>query len=316
MEVRWLEDFLALAKTRHFSRAAELQHVTQPTFSRRIKLLEEAMGTTLVDRQTLPLSLTPAGEAFRDMCERVTREVRDTRDRIAALEQEAASRFSVGATQVLFSHFFSSWVADTGLSEQLQLNLKSTNWLGEDFLAALESGECDLALCYWHPDLPWANRWQHQRFQWLTLSREIVIPLAVADSIGRPQFSLPGNEEQPVPLIGYHPRGFLASAIQAKLKAARPPAHLLPLNENTHSASVKALVAQGFGMGWLPYRVAEKSEHYGRLVRAGDERWDIELEIRLVRLSDPRSEGLLSLWNKLEHRYANDRPAATAAAAP
>ncbi|HBC34686.1 MAG TPA: LysR family transcriptional regulator, partial [Marinobacter adhaerens] len=55
MEVRWLEDFLALARTRHFSRAAELQHVSQPTFSRRIKLLEEAMGSTLVNRQTLPL---------------------------------------------------------------------------------------------------------------------------------------------------------------------------------------------------------------------------------------------------------------------
>lgn len=316
MEVRWLEDFLALAKTRHFSRAAELQHVTQPTFSRRIKLLEEAMGTTLVDRQTLPLSLTPAGEAFRDMCERVTREVRDTRDRIAALENEAASRFSVGATQALFSHFFSQWVEGVGLAEQLQLNLKSTNWLGEDFLSALDSGDCDLALCYWHPDLPWGGQWDDERFTWLRVSRETAIPLAVADDAGQPQFSLPGSEEQPIPLIGYHPRGFLASAIQAKLARARPGAHLLPLNENTHSASVKALVAQGYGMGWLPHRVAEKSEHYGRLVRAGDERWDIELEIRLVRLTEPRSEGLLALWTQLENHYGEQQPAAAAMSAP
>ncbi|MGB8711722.1 MAG: LysR family transcriptional regulator, partial [Onishia taeanensis] len=60
MELRWLEDFIALARTRHFSRAADEQNVTQPTFSRRIKLLEEEMGTTLINRQTLPLSLTPA----------------------------------------------------------------------------------------------------------------------------------------------------------------------------------------------------------------------------------------------------------------
>ena len=44
MEIRWLEDFLALARTRHFSRAADEQNITQPTFSRRIKMLEEEMG--------------------------------------------------------------------------------------------------------------------------------------------------------------------------------------------------------------------------------------------------------------------------------
>ncbi len=53
MEIRWLEDFIALARTRHFSRAADEQHVTQPTFSRRIKLLEEEMGVTLINRQTV-----------------------------------------------------------------------------------------------------------------------------------------------------------------------------------------------------------------------------------------------------------------------
>ena len=82
MEIRWLEDFIALARTRHFSRAADDQHVTQPTFSRRIKLLEEEMGVTLINRQTLPLSLTPAGEEFLTLCEQVTERVRLTRDRV------------------------------------------------------------------------------------------------------------------------------------------------------------------------------------------------------------------------------------------
>jgi DNA-binding transcriptional LysR family regulator len=86
---------MALARTRHFSRAAELQHVSQPTFSRRIKLLEEAMGATLINRQTLPLSLTPAGEVFVELCERVTRDVRETKDRISDMESEASARISV-----------------------------------------------------------------------------------------------------------------------------------------------------------------------------------------------------------------------------
>ena len=304
MEVRWLEDFLALARTRHFSRAAELQHVSQPTFSRRIKLLEEAMGSTLVNRQTLPLSLTPAGEIFRELCERITRDVRDTRDRISALEAEVSARISVGSTQGLFSHFYQGWAKDAGIAERLQLNLNATSWVGEQFLEALDSDECDLVLCYWHPDLPWGGRLTADSYDWLVLARESLVPVSVAGDQGHPRFALPGSPEQPVPLIAYHSRGFLQSAIEGHLARNRLTANLLPLNENTQSASIKALVKQGFGMGWLPRRMMEKSEQFGSLVRAGDEVWDVPLEIRLIRLRDTRSDDLLTLWKTLEDGHA------------
>ena len=260
MEIRWLEDFLALARTRHFSRAAEQQHVSQPTFSRRIKLLEESMGTTLINRQTLPLSLTPAGEVFQELCERITRDVRDTRDRIAALDAEASARISVGSTQGLFSHFYQGWATEMGIAERL-------------------TGD---------------------KFHWQTIGQETLVPVSIANEQGEPRYRLPGSAEQPVPLIAYHSRGFLQSAIDGHLQRGKLPANLLPLNENTQSASIKALVKQGFGMGWLPKRMTEKSEQFGHLVRAGDERWDVPLEIRLIRLRDARSDDILNLWKQLE----------------
>ena len=48
METKWLEDFISLAETRSFSRSAQLRHVTQPAFSRRIQALEGWAGTDLV----------------------------------------------------------------------------------------------------------------------------------------------------------------------------------------------------------------------------------------------------------------------------
>lgn len=258
------------------------------------------MGTTLINRQTLPLSLTPAGEVFQELCERITRDVRDTRDRIAALDAEASARISVGSTQGLFSHFYQGWATEMGIAERLQLNLTATNWVGEQFLDALESGECDLVLCYWHPDLPWGDRLASDKFQWQTIGREALVPVSIANEQGEPRYRLPGTDEQPVPLIAYHSRGFLQSAIDGHLQRGKLPANLLPLNENTQSASIKALVKQGFGMGWLPKRMTEKSEQFGRLVRAGDERWDVPLEIRLIRLSDARSDDILNLWKQLE----------------
>ena len=47
MDLDWVRDFLALAEHRTFSRAAEARNVTQPAFSRRIRALEEWVGTPL-----------------------------------------------------------------------------------------------------------------------------------------------------------------------------------------------------------------------------------------------------------------------------
>ena len=64
MDTKWLEDFVSLAETRSFSRSAQLRHVTQPAFSRRIQSLEAWAGVRLVDRSSYPTTLTAAGSAF------------------------------------------------------------------------------------------------------------------------------------------------------------------------------------------------------------------------------------------------------------
>jgi len=64
MELKWLEDFVSLAETRSFSRSAELRHITQPAFSRRIQALEAWLGTELIDRSVYPTRLTQAGQVL------------------------------------------------------------------------------------------------------------------------------------------------------------------------------------------------------------------------------------------------------------
>jgi DNA-binding transcriptional LysR family regulator len=75
MDLNWLEDFVAVVEEGGFSRAAERRHVTQPALSRRIRALEDWLGTPLFERATHKLSLTPAGESFRPIAEDVLRRV-------------------------------------------------------------------------------------------------------------------------------------------------------------------------------------------------------------------------------------------------
>ena len=70
MNLRDLRYLVALADERHFGRAAERCHVSQPTLSAQVRKLEEYLGVTLVERQPRRVSLTEAGERVVGCCSR------------------------------------------------------------------------------------------------------------------------------------------------------------------------------------------------------------------------------------------------------
>jgi hypothetical protein len=63
MTLRDLEYLVALADTRHFGRAAARCHVSQPTLSAQVMMLEAYLGTPLVERRPRRIALTAAGES-------------------------------------------------------------------------------------------------------------------------------------------------------------------------------------------------------------------------------------------------------------
>lgn len=64
MNARQLEYAIQLARVRNFSQVAEELKITQPALSKQILNLESELGVKLFDRNTSPLTLTPAGEHF------------------------------------------------------------------------------------------------------------------------------------------------------------------------------------------------------------------------------------------------------------
>jgi len=89
MDLRQLRYFIAVARERNFTRAAERLHIAQPPLSRQIQSLEEELGVPLLIRNSRPVRLTDAGRLFYEQAMQV----------LARVEQMQASTRRVGLNE-------------------------------------------------------------------------------------------------------------------------------------------------------------------------------------------------------------------------
>jgi DNA-binding transcriptional LysR family regulator len=79
VELRQLEYFVAVARHRHFGRAAESAYVTQPALSQQVRRLEAELGVALLRRTSRGVELTPAGADLLTRAERILAEAAQAR---------------------------------------------------------------------------------------------------------------------------------------------------------------------------------------------------------------------------------------------
>ena len=92
-----LDFLLALAREKHFGRAAEACSVTQPTLSAGIKQLEEQMGVLLVNRGSRFQGFTPEGERVLEWSRRIVGDTRAMREEINSLRHGLSGRLRIAA---------------------------------------------------------------------------------------------------------------------------------------------------------------------------------------------------------------------------
>ena len=91
-----LEMFIALARERHFGRAAEACGVTQPSLSGAIRQLEEQLGVQLVFRGSRFQGLTPEGQRVLDRALRIVGDVRDLKDEMRTVRSGLSGHLRLG----------------------------------------------------------------------------------------------------------------------------------------------------------------------------------------------------------------------------
>lgn len=112
LETRLLHYYLAVAREQSITKAAQSLHITQPTLSRQMALLEEQTGASLFVRGSRPLVLTPEGLLLRRRAEEILELVEKTEQELSSQSEELEGCISLGCGELASMPMVTEFMAE------------------------------------------------------------------------------------------------------------------------------------------------------------------------------------------------------------
>ena len=297
MQIKWVDDLLAVAQTKNFSRAADLRCVTQSALSRRIRSLEDWAGVELVDRSTYPVQLTAAGQTFCDQGREALAALIELRTSLRQDDTMSGRFVRIMASHTLSITFLPE-LLDRFQQTHAELNARVLSANIHDAAVALTEGRCDLMLTYSHPQVPILL--DPDRFTCLSLGGDLLLPVCAPDAHGRPRFPLPGHPSSPLPQLGYSAGTFLGRLEEVAVESFGERLHLKRRHEADMAMHLMEMAIRGLGVAWLPRSVVASALADGKLVCAASSERGVALDIHLYRSKANFNPALQALWQELK----------------
>ncbi len=145
LTLKQLRYFEALARHRHFGRAAEASAITQPALSMQIKALEDELGTALFERSARQVRLTGFGELFAGRARDILRAVDELGDLARASRSRLAGRLRIGVIPTVAPYLLPTLVGIlTRRNDGLDIHVRET--LTQKLIDELAEGRLDTAI--------------------------------------------------------------------------------------------------------------------------------------------------------------------------
>lgn len=298
MNISWLEDFLALELTRNFSRAADLRHMTQPAFGRRIRALEAWLGTSLFDRGTQPVSLTETGEWFRKVAQDLLAQVARLPGEARAMEDSWSTTLRFAATHTLSFTFMPNWLR----SLEPRVSVGAIQCVS-DMLQRCETlmlqGKVQFVLSHSHPSVK--GQLDDAGYPSIQLGHDTLVPVSSIGDTGHPTHQVPETDGRPfsIQLLDYSAESGIGRIFH-ELLGPELERFSVKTIFTAHLASVlKPMVLSGRGIAWLPQSLIADALDAGRLIAIGPERWRIPLQVRLYRDRSNMGQTAERFWDAI-----------------
>ncbi|MES2242736.1 MAG: LysR family transcriptional regulator [Pseudomonadota bacterium] len=295
MNLTWLEDFLALASSGNFSRAASDRHMTQPAFSRRVRALEEWLGVALFDRSTHPVTLTETGQWFQSVAQDILARVARVPDEARAVADAGSATLRFASTHALSFTFLPAWLR--GLESGATMGpIQLVSDVMQQCEALMLQGRIQFLLCHWHDQVP--GRLDPVNHRSVKMGGDTLVPVSSSGKNGKPQHLLSASGKS-APILAYSNESGLGRIVRALRSGALEKSRSEPVF-TAHLASVlKTMALDGRGVAWLPLSLIGEELATGRLVAAGGPEWAIELDIRLVRSNTALPPAAENFWRRV-----------------
>lgn len=145
MTITQLEYVLAVAKEKHFGKAAESCHVTQPTLSMQLQKLEEELEVLIFDRSKNPIEVTDEGKLIVEQAKKIIGEHKKLYSIIDENKDEISGEFKLAVIPTLSSFIIPLFLKS--FSEKYpKVNLIITESITEEIIEEVNSGEIDAGL--------------------------------------------------------------------------------------------------------------------------------------------------------------------------
>ena len=257
MKLAELRAFVAVVETGSVNRAAARLHQTQPAVSRQVQRLEGTLGTALLDRRTKPPTATPAGHLVLDHARRILIGIAELKASVSR-EQGPVGEFRLGFTHTLVSVVMNArFDKFRRMFPKVTLRLKS-GWTGS-LIDDARRGTVDAVV---GPLLADIEPPKELRARCIGTDRLLVV--AAKDSVAfEPSKRVPLKELAQVSWV-VNPEGCsYRNGLRSALTRANVPFNIAL--EVSGPVLHLALVARGFGLGLVPRKLFQLSEHRPKL---------------------------------------------------
>ena len=293
MRIDWLDDLIALLDSGGVADAARLRNVTQPAFSRRIKVLEEVLGIEIINR-----SVKPSGPSsiLRDREPDLRKLASDQRLLLADMRQEQVS----GGRQIVIA---SQHAITTSMGPQIINRIAEPNRT-HIRLRSANRDECETLLIRRQADISLTYRITSEPAAALpsfltetVIGSEMLIPVAGSASA---RSLLDRFENGTLPVIGYPADVFLGSAVRRHIfPHLSDRCDIAIVTETGLSTAALQLAQSGLGVAWVPSALADPALARGDLADLSDDLGTVAMDMVAQRWSHPLRQATTDAWHRL-----------------
>ena len=305
MDVVWFKDLRQLANEGDFSRAAQLASISQPAFSRRIKALEDWVGTELVDRSTQPVRLTAAGQQMLEAGEQALDRIEVERSQIReALSLADRSVITFGAQHSIAWRFFPTWLQKLETDFGPLVSRLRADDLPNCF-SDLQKNEVNFVVSYASDASDHLNLLP--RHESLVVGKDVLVPVCKARVDGGPMFDIDESLRGRIPGLQFGDTTPIGRYIRPLLNSRRLKGRVDVVYENSMVGALRIRARDGDGVAWLPRSLVMPDLEAGYLALAGRYNWSIKLDVRIYRLRKQSNHITQKIWTFLEQQQVSSK---------